>query len=98
MYEAESGVEISVIDFDVKKEHGSVNTVTVEITAKKDADLRLVLDSRQSDDNLGAGDLKEFSMKKGKKKTVTLSFSGWQYSYWIYIRVDNTVVSVQIKP
>ena len=98
MYEAESGVEIGVIDFDVKKEYGAVNTVTVEITAKKDADLRLVLDSRQSDDNLGAGDLKELSMKKGERQTLTLSFSGWQYSYWIYIRVDNTVVSVQIKP
>lgn len=98
MYEAESDVEINVKDFKVEKEHGSVNSVTIEITAKADVDLRLVLDSRQSDDNLGAGDLKEFSMKKGEKKTVTLSFSGWQYSYWIYIKADNTMISMQIKP
>ncbi len=98
MYEAESDVEINVKSFIVEKEFNSVNSVTLEITAKADVDLRLVLDSRQSDDNLGAGDLKEFSMKKGETQTVTLSFSGWQYSYWIYIKADNTMVSVQIKP
>jgi len=98
VYSSDSAVNVILKSFDVKKEYGAVNTVTVEISAVKDADLRLVLDSRQSDDNLGAGDLKELSMKKGEKQTLTLSFSGWQYSYWIYIRVDNTVVSVQIKP
>lgn len=99
MYEAESGVEISVKDFDVKNESGAVNTVTVEVTAKKDIDLRLILSSQQSDDNIGLGDRKEFSMKKGKKKTVTLSFSGWDsHSYWIDIKADNTVVSITINP
>ena len=98
MYEAESDVDINVKSFNVEKEFNYVNSVTVEITAKADVDLRLVLDSRQSDDNLGAGDLKEFSMKKGEKNTVTLSFSGWQYSYWIYIKADNTMISMQIKP
>ena len=98
MYEAESKVEINVKSFDVKKEHNSANTVTVEITAKEDAEVRLKLDSRQSDDNLGAGDLKELSMKKGEKKTVTLFFSGWQSSYWIYIKADNTMLSVRIDP
>ena len=99
MYEAESGVEISVKDFDVKNERGAVNTVTVEVTAKKDIDLRLILSSQQSDDNIGLGDQKEFSIKKGKKKTVTLSFSGWDsYSYWIDIKADNTVVSITINP
>jgi hypothetical protein len=99
MYEAESGVEISVKDFDVKNERGAVNTVTVEVTAKKDIDLRLILRSQQSDDNIGLGDQKEFSIKKGKKKTVTLSFSGWDsYSYWIDIKADNTVVSITINP
>ena len=38
-------------------------------------------------------------MKKGKKKTVTLSFSGWDsHSYWIDIKADNTVVSITINP
>ncbi|MBO5701308.1 MAG: hypothetical protein J6S71_02610 [Clostridia bacterium] len=98
MYEAESDVAMNVKSFSVEKEHGSINSVTVEVTAKADVDLRLVLDSRQSDDNLGAGDLKEFSMKKGETQTVTLSFSGWQYSYWIYIKADNTMISMQINP
>jgi hypothetical protein len=99
MYEAESGVEISVKDFDVKNERGAVNTVTVEVTAKKDIDLLLILSSQQSDDNIGLGDQKEFSIKKGKKKTFTLSFSGWDsYSYWIDIKADNTMVSITINP
>jgi hypothetical protein len=98
MYEAESNVEIKVKSFDVKKEHNSVNTVTVEVIAKEDAEVHLKLDSRASDDNIGAGDFKELSMKKGEKKTVKLSFFGWQDSYWIYIKADNTMVSLQIKP
>jgi hypothetical protein len=98
MYEAESNVDIKVKSFKVEKEFNSVNSVTVEVTAKADVELRLKLDSRQSDDNLGAGDFKELSMKKGETKTVTLSFSGWQYSYWIYIKADNTMVSLQINP
>lgn len=98
MYEAESNVEIKVKSFDVKKEHNSVNTVTVEVIAKEDAEVHLKLDSRASDDNIGAGDFKELSMKKGEKKTVKLSFFGWKYSYWIYIKADNTMVSMQINP
>lgn len=98
MYEAESNVDIKVKSFKVEKEFNSVNSVTVELTAKADVEVRLVLDSRQSDDNLGAGDLKEISMKKGETQTVTLSFSGWQYSYWVYIKADNTMISMQINP
>jgi hypothetical protein len=98
MYEAESNVEIKVKSFDVKKEHNSVNTVTVEVIAKEDAEVHLKLDSRASDDNIGAGDFKELSMKKGEKKTVKLSFFGWKNSYWIYIKADSTMVSLQINP
>ena len=99
VFAADSSVELRVKKIQVQKSDFPKNTITVELISKVDQTVTINLHCQQSNDNLAAGDIKTVELKKGVAKTVKLSFGGWKkYSYWVYMKVDNTKVEIMIEP
>lgn len=103
VYYAESEVDIKIADMEVNKEiteyNTSKNTVTLELTSEKDMSAQVSLISQQSDDNLTEGADKTLELTANVSSRLTLTFYGWtNWSYYITIKADNTVVRVFIDP
>ena len=81
------------------KDHDPQNKITRELISAVDQAKYISLFCCQGEDNLAAGDGRDVVLKAGKEETVELSFGGWKdFTYWIYISVDNTHISLRIEP
>ena len=98
IFEAESSVNISIKNITTEKSYDPKNTVSLEIISSKDQAVTVTLHCQQSSDNLTDGDAKTVELKKGVPASVELQFGGWPYSYWIYIKADNTLAEIKIEP
>ena len=99
-YKADSCVEWVEID-DMKIEnvpHSDQNTVTLRILANESKSAEIVLDSYQSEDNRGSYEIKEIRLVKGKDTTVSFTFYGFPYPYYVSITVDNTRIELAVDP
>ena len=97
-YTALSAVQVSIQTVCVEKSYDPNNTITLQLKSPVDQTVRVTLDCYQSDDNLASGDWKEITLKANQTETVELTFSGWEYNYWIDLKVDNTLISLKIEP
>ena len=99
VYDAPSDVHVHIKKVEVVKDHDPQNKITLELISAVDQAKYISLFCCQGEDNLAAGDGRDVVLKAGKEETVELSFGGWKdFTYWIYISVDNTHISLRIEP
>lgn len=90
-------VEIESIHIENKIDSKN-NKITLRIRANESETVTARLESYQSDDNLGSMDAKKISLAKGEETTVEFTFSGFNYTYWVSIMIDNTRIVLTINP
>jgi hypothetical protein len=98
-FPASSIVDIIVKDMHISHKEGKKSTITVEVYSPTQQEITVLLDCRQSDDNLGLGDQKTVSLNANESKTLTLSFIGWtSVGYEVVLTADNTRIGLWIMP
>ena len=98
-FPASSAVDILVKDIHISRKEGEKSTITIEVYSPKQQEISVLLDCRQSDDNLGLGDRKTVSLNANESRTLTLSFIGWtSVGYEVVLTADNTRIGLWIMP
>ncbi len=73
-------------------------TISLRLCAKEDATVKVWVESYHSDDNRGSEEVQEVQLKQGIDRRLDFTFSGWDITYTLEIRVDNTVLLFYIDP
>lgn len=100
VFEANSTVKVNVKDIYLENVHHSENNkITVELISTVDQEVKVHVESWQSEDNLGSDETKTVTLKKNKPTVVEFEFYGFYgFRYRLSIKADNTKVEMSIWP
>ncbi len=92
--------QVAIENIRIENVHHSVNNrITLRILAKNTQTVNIILESYQSDDNLGGFGSKEVTLVGGEETIVEFTFGGfYNYTYWLSIIIDNTKIQLKIDP
>lgn len=100
VFEANSTVKVNVKDIYLENVfHSENNKITVELISTVDQEVKVHVESWQSEDNLGSNETKTVTLKKNKPTVVEFEFFGfYDFGYRLSIKADNTKVEMSIWP
>ncbi|MGM9643329.1 MAG: hypothetical protein ACI3XI_08985 [Eubacteriales bacterium] len=99
-FKADSAVDSVVIDsIHIENTYEPHNKIVLSIRSSESKIIGVSLRCQQSGDNLAAGDFKDIVLTEGKETKAELTFGGFKdVTYYVTIFIDNTRISLTVKP